>query len=401
MEIQLSDEQAMLQEMTRSFLAKESPLESVRALVDDAVGFDPALWRRGAELGWGAMVVPEQYGGAGSDEAVRDVAVIAEEFGRLLQPGPLVSNTVVAFAVSNFGTDDQRREVLPGLVSGDQTAAWCLAEGDRGWDPHRFVPSVEVRGSGYTLSGTKDFVPDAHAAQNLLVTALAPTGPIQFLLPARAPGITVVPLRGLDLTRRLCRVRFDAVEVAPGAVLGTDTGSAGEHWQRQFELALVMHCAETVGAMDRIFEITLEYANERFAFGRPIGSFQSIKHMFADMYGWLESAKAISCAATDAVQARRADVEEVVNIAKAYIGEYAPRLVQQCLQIHGGIGYTWEHDLHFYLRRAKSNEILYGSPEWHRDRICELAGLPARDRQHRPGTPSDMPHGQTGDDVDG
>ncbi|MBO0856230.1 MAG: acyl-CoA/acyl-ACP dehydrogenase [Nocardia sp.] len=396
MHLELSDEQAMLQETTRSFLMKESPLESVRALIDDPAGFDAAVWRRGAELGWGAMAVPEYYGGTGSDEPVRDAAVIAAEFGRLVQPGPLVPNTIVAFAVANYGTDEQRGAVLPGLVAGDRTAAWCLAERGRGWDPDRFALSVEVRGSDYVLTGTKDLVQEAHSAEYLLVTARAPAGPRQFLLPAGTPGITVVPLGGLDLTRRFSQVRFDEVVIPADAVLG-DPEVAGEQWQRQFELALVLHCAETVGVMERMFEITLEYAGERFAFGRPIGSFQAIKHMCADMYGWLESAEAISGAATDAVHTRHPDRSEIVSAAKAYVGEYAPRLVQHCLQIHGGIGFTWEHDLHLYLRRAKSNEILYGSPQWHHERLCELSGLPESDGQLDTNTSSD----RMGGDVRG
>lgn len=375
MHIELSDEQAMLQEITRSFLTKASPPSAVRAFVDDPLGFDPVMWRRGAELGWDAMLVPETYGGAGSEQAVREVAIIAEEFGRLVQPGPLLPTTIVAFAVATFGTDAQRQDVLPGLTSGQQTGAWCLADRDHGWDPLEFSADVEIRGDGYLLSGSKDLVQNAHAADHLLVTAQTGEGPIQFVLPAHTPGVTIVPLRSLDLTRRFSRVRFDNVQLPASAVLGGEPSAAGEQWRRQFELAVVLHCAETVGAMERSFEMALDYAKDRFAFGRPIGSFQAIKHMCADMFAWLESAKAISCAATDSVQYGSSDAPELVSTAKAYIGEFAPRLVQNCLQILGGIGYTWEHDLHFYLRRAKSNEVLYGTPEWHRDRLCDLMGM--------------------------
>ncbi|KPM51962.1 hypothetical protein ACG83_30770 [Frankia sp. R43] len=375
MHIELSDEQAMLRETTRGFLAKESSVAAVRALIEDPAGFDQGTWRRAAELGLPAMLVAEQFGGIGSDEPIRDASIIAEELGRLIQPGPFLPGAIVAFAVANFGTDELRDAVLPGLVTGEQTAAWCLAEADHRWDPDTFTVTAEARGSGYVLHTTKDLVQDASTAHYFLITARAASGPVQIVLPAQAPGITVAPLGSLDLTRRFSRVRFEDVEVPAGAVLGGVP--AGEQWRRQFDLAVVLHCAETVGLMERIFEMTLEYANDRFAFGRPIGSFQAIKHMCADMFAWLESSKAISSTATDAVHAGNADAALVVSTAKAYVGAFGSRLVEQCLQVFGGIGYTWEHDLHFYLRRAKSNEVLYGTPDWHRERLCQLMGMTA------------------------
>ena len=200
----------------------------------------------------------------------------------------------------------------------------------------------------------------------------------QFVVPADAAGVEVVPLGGLDLTRRFVDVRFDGVEVDADAVVGT-AGGAQPDVERQLDVATTLNLAESVGAMRRLVEITVDYAKARTAFGRPIGSFQALKHILADASLWTEQSTAALDAATEAVADRRPTASEIVSIAKAYAGDAGANVAQMCLQAHGGIGFTWEHDLHFYLRRLEADRALYGDPVWHRERICRIHGLGAHE----------------------
>jgi alkylation response protein AidB-like acyl-CoA dehydrogenase len=200
------------------------------------------------------------------------------------------------------------------------------------------------------------------------------TGVTQFLVDADTPGVTVTPLQALDLTRRFADVRFDAVAVPASAVVGTP-GGAQASVDAQLDVAVALTVAESIGAMRQLAEITVEYAKARIAFGRPIGSFQALKHILADISFWAEVSTAAASAAAEAVADARPTASEIVSIAKAYAGDAGTQLAQQCLQVHGGIGFTWEHDLHFYLRRLATDRVLYGDPEWHRERICRIHGL--------------------------
>jgi len=217
-------------------------------------------------------------------------------------------------------------------------------------------------------------VQDAHLAEWLLVTAICPDGPTQVLLPAGAPGIEVSLLEGLDLSRRFCTVRFDGVEVAADDVVG-ELGGAGGQIDDELDLAAVLLLAESIGAMDQDFQVALDYAKVRTAFGRPIGSFQAVKHQLADTSLLLETSKAMVTAAVDAVQDQADKAAEVVSMAKAFVGDSGIELAQNCFQVFGGIGYTWEHDQHLYLRRLTADASLYGEPSWHRERLWRLAGL--------------------------
>ena len=229
-------------------------------------------------------------------------------------------------------------------------------------------------GDGFVLTGDSGYVQDAHVADQFLVTATTKTGLSQFLVPAATAGISVTPLDALDLGRRLSSVRFDAVAVDDSTVVGAVDGAAAQV-ERQLQLAFVLQCAETVGVVDHVLEITLEYAKERVAFGRPIGSFQALKHRFADHAMWLEAAKAVTDYAAVAVQLGAVDAAIATSIAMSHVGSSATEITRDCVQIHGGIGLTWEHDLHLYVRRAVSNEALWGTPAAHRERLCELAGV--------------------------
>ena len=376
MDLDLTSDQELLRDTTTRFIESACPLAKVRELSEDASGgVEPSYLRQAAELGWFSLLVPEEDGGGSvSGEGVIDAAVVAVERGRLLQPAPFVPGNVVALALAAGATDDQRAKVLPGLIAGETTAAWALADPTGDWRADAGVTARASGGDGFVLSGTKGLVQDAHLADWLLVSAGSAGGPIQVLLPSTAPGLTVTKLDGLDITRSFGRVTLDAVDAPRAAVVG-DPVSGRPILERQLQVAVVLTVAESVGAMDHIFSETVEYAKNRTAFGRPIGSFQAIKHLLADTSLLVEASKAVLTAAARAVQDEREDAGEVASMAKAFVGDSGIELAQNCLQAFGGIGFTWEHDLHLYLRRLTADAYLYGEPAWHRERICTIHEL--------------------------
>ncbi|MDG2003312.1 MAG: acyl-CoA/acyl-ACP dehydrogenase [Novosphingobium sp.] len=375
MDVNLSEDQVMLQDMTRRFLDDRSPIAALRKLVDGDASLDRDVWREGAELGWVALFVPEDEGGiAESAGGVADAAVIAEELGRVVFGGPFLSSCVAAFAIAHSGSPEQRQQWLPGLASGETLAAWCFAaRGTLGGAEPGGV-SATPTADGFVLDGTAVLVEDAEVADVLLVTAVTADGLTQFLIPAGTMGVTVRKLEAIDLGRRIAEVDFAGVSLGADALLGTPQ-AAGEAFERQLQAALALQCAETVGVTDRAFEFTLEWCKDRYAFGRPIGSFQALKHRLARHAANLEAAKAAAAHAARAVQDQAPDAGIAVSVAKSHCGSSATEIIRDCLQLHGGIGLTWEHDIHFYLRRAVSNEALWGSPSAHHDRLCRLAGI--------------------------
>jgi alkylation response protein AidB-like acyl-CoA dehydrogenase len=359
-ELELSEDQEFFLETTRKFLVAESPVPAVRALEHEPDGFDREWWRRGAELGWTSMLVPEADGGGClSEHGLLDLVLVAEEMGRLVSPGPLVPVNVVAAALARSGTAAKRADVLPGLLSGEAVAAWC------GTTP----VEAEVTDDGIVLTGVVPAVEAGAQAQHLLVAARTGAGLTQVLVPAGTPGLTATPLGGLDLVRRFAEVRLDAVALPSTAVVGA-IGEAAEDLERQLQIACVLQCAETVGVMSRVFEMTVEYLGDRYSFGRPLSSYQALKHRVADDKMWLEACLATATAAARGVATEEANAAELVSVAKRWIGPQATELIQDCVQLHGGIGVTWEHDLHLYLRRATVNRVTYGTPEWHAERLA-------------------------------
>ena len=286
--------------------------------------------------------------------------LVAEEMGRLVAPGPLGPVSVVADAVGRLGTSQQRAEVLPGLLDGSQVAAWC--------GPHH-VDGRRRSDGRLELHGTCAPVEAAVSATHLLVGVQTLDGPVQVLLRSDRPGVTITPLEGLDLVRRYARVELDGAVVDDGTILD-DRGDVHASIARQRDLAATIQCAETVGAIDRVFAMTLEYLGDRWSFGRPLASYQALKHRMADEKMWLEASHAIATAATRAMALSTPDAAEVVSAAKVWIGPHATELVQDCIQLHGGIGVTWEHDLHLYLRRVTVNRASHGTPEEHAERIA-------------------------------
>jgi alkylation response protein AidB-like acyl-CoA dehydrogenase len=374
-ELQLSEDQELFVETTRRFLEAESPITRVRELNDDQMGFDRDFWRRAGDLGWTSLLVPHELGGGSvSGEGLLDLVLVAEEMGRLVAPGPLLPVNLVASALATAGAPGDQLEVLAGLMDGTTFATWALAEGESWWDPSGARLQATPVGGGWVVSGTKTYVQDAGAADWILVAARTGEGLTQLLVPTSAPGITVTPLVSLDMVRRFGHVTFEDVAVPESSVVGTP-GDVGGEVERLLQTAIVVQNAETVGAVDRVFGFTLEYSMDRVSFGRPIGSYQAIKHRLADMKMELEACHGTATAAARAVQAGDSNAPEMVSVAKAYIAERGPAIIQGCVQIHGGIGVTWEADLHLYLRRVTQNAALYGSVAQHRERLAALLRL--------------------------
>jgi len=372
MDLELSADQKLFRATVKSFLEKETPLTRVRELADASVAFDRDWWTRAAELGWAAMLVPEELGGGSvSGEGLRDLTIIAEELGRGVAPGPLLATNIVLAGLVEATDGPDHTEAIGALVSGESIATWAVYEPGEQWRPLEPHVTAKAANGGFVLDGVKDRVELADRADLLLVPAMTGEGPTQFLVPVDATGVSVELSWSLDLVRHFAEVRFDNVEVPESAVVGL-VGQAERLVERQLQVAVVLQCAETCGAVDRVFEFTTQWAFDRYTFGRPLASYQALKHRFADMKTWLEACHATTGAAARAVQDRSEDAAELVSVAKSYVGSRSTDILQDCVQMHGGIGVTWEHDLHLYLRRATVNRALYGTPEDHRLRIADI-----------------------------
>lgn len=370
--LERTPDQEFLRETTVKFLTSQVPVGELRRLRDDPVGYGHDYWRRGADLGWTSLLVGEEHGGGSvSGEGVIDLTLIAHEFGRHAAPGPLVPTNVVAAAIS-AAAGAAASDLIPGLLAGTTVAAWCHEEPGSlsGVSPTGL--EVRVEGDEVVLSGVKRPVESADQAGYLLVTGRTGEGVTQVLVPAGTDGVSIRPMHTVDLTRRFSVVHFDEVRLPASAIVGAP-GRAAEQVERQVQLALVILNAETVGTMERAFEMTVEWSFDRYAFGRPLASYQELKHRFADMKSWLEAGHAAADAAARAVQAGARNAGELVSVAKAFLGQYGGELLQDCVQMHGGIGVTFEHDLHLYLRRGTLDRALLGTPAQHRQRIATMA----------------------------
>lgn len=378
MEPGLSDTQRMFLDTTVRLLDEHGGLGRVRELIGDPVGFDRSLWQRGGDLGWYAMLVPEKYGGGSvSDSGLADAALVAEAMGARVHPGPFLPTNVVAFAISEYGSDDQKARLLPGLAAGTTIATWAYAETGGDWSPSAIEVRATPSGDGYQIEGTKSYVQDAGTADVFLVTARAPEGLVQVLVPATGAGVTVEPLESLDLARRMAEVTFMETPVDQSDVVCAGS-FATEAVERQLQVALVLQCAETNGATQAGLDMTVDYAKERVAFGRPIGSYQALKHRMADHRMWLEGSYATTAYATASAHGRCPDASTAVRVAKAHVGRWSTHILHDCIQIHGGIGMTWEYDLHLYFRRVISNEVLYGAPYDHMKHLVDLVEAAAQ-----------------------
>ena len=366
-----SPEKILFASTTQAFLQKEAPLRRVRELHAAGESFDTAWWRRAAELGWTALLVPEDLGGGSvSGSGVEDLAMVAEQLGKTVAPGPLYPVSVVLAALADCADPRSHAVTIESLVSGETVASWAVSEPGRGWEP--LDPSVTATqiDTGFRIDGTKDRVEAGAQSAVLLVVARCGDEVRQFLVPTDATGVRIEPQQSVDLVKQYARVHFDGVLVAPSAVVGSAAETAALI-DRQSQLAQVLQCAEVVGILQTVFDFTAAWALDRHTFGRPLASYQVLKHGFADMKLWLEACRATTTAAVADVGARSPAAGLSASIAKSYVGEMSCRIVQACVQMHGGIGVTWEHDLHLYLRRVTLYRSTFGTPEEHNMRVYE------------------------------
>jgi alkylation response protein AidB-like acyl-CoA dehydrogenase len=365
-------DQQLFEETTQKFLETECPLTKVRELASTVAGFEPDFWRKGGELGWTSLVVPPQAGGGSvSAHGVKDLALVAYQFGLHAAPGPLLGSNVVAAALGRWGSPEQQAGPLADLLRGDAVGAWALAEGP----PNEGLGQVALRcrdtADGFRLNGAKTPVEAGGEAGHILVTARSGAGLSQFLIPADTPGLTVHPLKALDLTRRFARLEFTETSLSAASLVGAP-GEAESAVAWLTDLAVTVQLAEMCGAMQWAFDTTVEWARHRYSFGRPLASYQELKHRFADMKLWLEASFAISARAAEAVDMDTPDRAELVSAGKFYVGRYGVELLQDCVQMHGGIGVTFDHDLHLFLRRVVSNTALFGTSHQHATRLADI-----------------------------
>jgi alkylation response protein AidB-like acyl-CoA dehydrogenase len=371
-----TDEQRILQATTRRFLQDTVPLSALRRLAQDhPAGFDREWWRRGAQLGWTSLLVPERFGGGSvSGHGIEDLAIVAEEMGRGVAPGPILATNVVAGALAAASPTGPQRGVLDDLLAGHAVATWAAGRTGGSWlrGPH----SIETRphDGGFVLSGRAGVVEAGMDADWVLVTAGGTDGTTQFLLGAGTSGLVRTPLGSLDLLHRYAEISFDGVVVPLASVIGEPGGADGAV-RDQLMVANVIQAAEMVGAASAVFEMTVRYSLERYSFGRPLASYQVLKHRMADMKLWLEACQATLSGACDAIASVSPRRGELVSVAASYVGDRTTQLVQDCIQIHGGIGVTWEHDLHLYLRRVTIHRQLFGTPADHRLQVAEEIGM--------------------------
>jgi alkylation response protein AidB-like acyl-CoA dehydrogenase len=372
-----SEEQEELRRSVRRFLEDKSSSAEVRRLMETTDGYDPKVWSQMAnELGLQSLHIPEAYGGQGFSFV--ELVVVLEEMGRALLCAPFFSSVCLAAnAILNAGTEEQKEALLGGIAAGETIATLAFTEPSGKWDANGITMEATPDGSGgYTLSGTKMFVLDGHTANLLVVAARAAgTGGTEgisfFTIAGDAPGLTRSPLPTMDQTRKQAKLEFSDVK----AELLGEEGAGWAALSKTLDQAAVCLAAEQVGGAQKCLDMSVEYAKVRIQFGRPIGSFQAIKHKCADMLLEVESSKSAAYYAGWAAAEDNDELPVVASLAKSYCSEAYFHAAAENIQIHGGIGFTWEHDAHLYFKRAKSSEILFGDPTYHRELLAQRIGI--------------------------
>ena len=375
MDIGFTEEQELLRDSARRFLESECTTGFVRQRMAEPAAVTDEFWRKLAEQGWLGIVYPEEVGGSGL--GLVDLVVLMEEMGRAVMPGPFLSTVLLGgAAIAEAGSPAQRREWLPRIAEGKAKAALAWTEPGLRWDAAGVSLAARESAGAYALSGTKLFVEDAHLADILVVAARTRDGSTMedgvslFLVPRDAPGLYVSVLPTIDETRRLCEVRLDNVAV-PGGLLG-EPHRGWAPLSRVIARATVALSAEMCGGAQQVLDMTVAYAKIRIAFGKPIGSYQGVKHQAADMLVALENAKSLTYYAAWAVDQGLDEAPLAVSMAKAAASDMYRKVAGIGIQLHGGIGMTWEHDLQLYFKRAKASEVAFGDASWHRERIARL-----------------------------
>jgi len=375
MEFGLTEEQEMLKTMARDFLEKECPKTHVRAMMDDEKGYSPEIWQKMAEVGWLGLVLPEEYGGA--EMNFRDLTILCEEMGRALLPSPFISTLfLVGLPILAAGTEEQQQEFLPKIASGEIICTLAALEESGDLWADDIQTKAVLNGDDYLINGTKLFVPDARSADYILCAARtrratnSEEGITLFLVDAKEWGIYMTPLKTMDETRKLCEVSFTDVAVPARNILG----ELHQGWPILKQAALqatIALCAEMVGGGEMVLDMTVNYAKDRIAFGVPIGSFQAIKHKCADMLTLLEYARSLMEGAAEAIKDDSPDASVIVSMAKSFCGDTYKQVTNEGIQIHGGIGFTWDHDMHLYFKRARSSDTAFGDSNYHRELVAQ------------------------------
>ncbi len=367
MNFAFSDDQVLLKNSVRSALEEQCKPAHVRAMMDDPRGYGEALWSEMAKLGWLGLPFGEEYGGAGL--GLVELCLVLEELARAAYPGPYFSSVVLGgLGLALGGSAAQKEKWLSAVASGKARLSAALVEESLDWDPASTSATALRRGDGWTLTGVKRFVPWAHVADAVLVPARAPEGLSLFLVDPRATGVSLDPMVGIDLGSRWFEMKLGDVTVKADAMVGR-SGSAGPLLEALLRRAAVCASAEMLGAARRCLDMSVEYAKVREQFGQPIGSFQAIRHRCAEMLVATENSHGAVYYAAWALAAGAEDAAVAASVSKAYVSEAARQVCGDAIQVHGGIGFTWEYDLHLYVKRAKALEPLFGDAEYHRELI--------------------------------
>ena len=369
MDFDLSKPQKLLQDSAHDFMARECKPDRVRRLMETDTAHDDRLWQAIADQGWTGLVVPEEHGGLGL--GLVELAAVAEEMGRACLPGAFLSTVFAAALIERAGNREQRDKYLAPVVTGELKATVAFLEEPANWDLDSVKQEARRLNGSLSVTGRKLFVPDAAVADLLIcVTRL---GDSLALLPIErsTAGVSTMPMPSMDGTRKLYEVVFENVAVAQTDVLGAD-GDARGALRGALETATLALCAEMVGGMQWILDTTVEYAKTRQQFGRAIGSFQAVQHQCADMLLMTESARSATYYAAWALTEGAPEASSAVSIAKAYCSDAYREVGNRGVQVHGGIGFTWEHDLHLYYRRSKASEVMFGDGSFHRERIARM-----------------------------
>ena len=371
MNFAFSEEQEELRRTVRAFLEQKSPETEVRGLMETSDGYDAAVWKQmGEQMGLHGLIVPEEYGGSGFTYV--ELGVVLEEMGRALLCAPFFSTVALAAnALVHSGDDVAKKTYLPGIASGETIATVAFTEPSGKWDEAGITMPAKKSGGSWTLKGTKSFVLDGHTASLIIVAARTGKGVSLFAVDSGAKGLTRTALSTMDQTRKQAKLDFADT---PAALIGVE-GKGWETLGRMLDLAAVALAAEQVGGAQKVLEMAVEYAKVRVQFGRPIGSFQAIKHKCADMLLEVESAKSAAYYAMWCASELNDELPSVASLAKAYCSEAYFHATAENIQIHGGIGFTWEHPAHLYFKRAKSSELLFGDPSYHRELLAQRIGI--------------------------
>lgn len=376
MDFGLSDDQQLLQQSARDFLGRQCTPAFVREVMrPDHDGFPRSFHNQLAELGWTGLLVPEAHGGLGL--SMLDLAVLAEEMGRAVMPGPFFSSSVLATVALGEGAAAHRKEWLPKIADGTAIGTFALLEASDRLDAAGVTARLKKTPNGYRLHGTKMFVADAEVADFFVVAARSSAsmeaGVCLAIVRRDSAGIAVTPLQSIDQTRRLCEVVFDDVEI-PASALLVGEGQGWKAVRRVIDAACVALAADSLGGAQRSLELAVEYSKVRQQFGQPIGAFQAVKHLAAEMVSEIEPARALVWYAAYAFDHQPKDASRAASLAKARLSDVYSRTTNRAVQIHGGIGFTWEHDMHLWFKRAKHNELAFGDATYHREQLAQIEG---------------------------